>query len=309
MKQRWIYKKLIRTIVPLITFVVICSFQDQMGTPEEPSTLKVISYNIWNGFEWGKDLERREKLIAWINSQNPDVVALQELCGYTKEKLLKDAIRWGHSYAEILKTSGYPVGITSNKPIEVNERILEDMHHGALFCRTWDIDFMVVHLSPFSYEKRRQEAKIVLNRLSKIAEQQNKYIVLGDFNAVSPFDADLYRSNDVLLNSMQESEGQHNHIRNLFHGQLEYGVMSTFLSFPLIDITQKHTIELDQRTSCPTQVFEEKKGKGRPRNSIRIDFILTSPFLGASCVNAKVLNRMETFYLSDHYPVMAEFKL
>ncbi len=308
MKNKAAYAKLTKMILAVVMFIGISAFQDRNENHEEANTLKVISYNIWNGFEWGKDLDRKEKLISWINTQSPDVVALQELCGYTKEKLLEDAKGWGHTYAEILKTSGYPVGITSNKPIKVNERILEDMHHGALCCTTWDVDFMVVHFSPFSYEKRRKEAEIVLEKLSKIVEDRNKYVVLGDFNAVSPFDANLYKGNADLLNSMRESEEKHSHVRNLFHGQLEYGVLSKFLGFPLIDVVQKHTAGLEQRISCPTQVFEKVPGEGRHPGSKRIDYILSSPMLGEACINAKVLNQPETFYLSDHYPVIAEFK-
>jgi len=244
-----------------------------------------------------------------MKAQNPDVVALQELCDYTKEKLLEDAKKWGHPYAEILKPSGYPVGITSKNPIEVKEKILDSMHHGALHCKTSGIDFMVVHFSPFSYEKRRVEAKIVLEKLKDIMSTQDKYIVLGDFNAVSPFDADLYKDKDELLVSKRESEQAHDHVRNLFLGQLEYGVLASFLDFPLIDVVQKYTSGWDQRISCPTQVFEEKEGEGRKSNSTRIDYILTSPFLAEKCSHAKVLNQKETYYLSDHYPVVAEFEL
>ena len=123
----------------------------------ELTELTIISYNIWNGFDWGKDAIRKEKVIEWVKLQDPNVVALQELCGYTREKLLEDAKAWGHAHAEILKTSGYPVGITSSQPIVVKERILENMHHGAMHCQIGDIDFMVVHFSPFSYKKRHED--------------------------------------------------------------------------------------------------------------------------------------------------------
>lgn len=52
---------------------------------------KVITYNIWNGFDWGKDTVRRANLQLWMQNQMPDVVALQELCNYTPEKLDEDA--------------------------------------------------------------------------------------------------------------------------------------------------------------------------------------------------------------------------
>lgn len=298
-----------KIIITLLATVLTFQLQSQEPPQKKVNTMKVISYNIWNGFDWGKDLTRRDQLIAWIASQKPDVVALQELCGYTRQKLLEDAKGWGHNYAEILKNSGYPVGITSNKPIKIQEKILEDLHHGALHCRTWDIDFMVVHFSPFSYKKRREETRIVLDKLSQVAKSRDKYIVLGDFNAVSPFDADLYRGNESLLTSMRASEKEHGHVRNLFQGQLEYGVLSTFLGFPLLDVTQIYTSGLEARLTSPTRIFNRQIKNDKNPNAKRIDYILVSPYLQTTSINARVLNGKETFYLSDHYPVMAEFGL
>lgn len=302
---------ILRKLILYALCLLLLSWQKVYCQPKKDSQtkeqFKVISYNIWNGFDWGKDVARKEKTLSWIKSQNADVVALQELCGYTKEQLKQDAMQWGHAYVEILKTDGYPVGITSNKPIETKERIFDKMHHGALFCRTWDIDFVVVHLSPFSHAKRNEEANIILERLNEGVEKG--CIVLGDFNAVSPFDADLYKTNSTLIPSMKESEKKHMHVQNLHHGQLEYGAISKFLSLPLIDLVQMHTSGLDQRISCPSQVFEDKPGVGRHPESVRIDYILASPKLAKVCVNAKVANLEETYYLSDHYPVVVELKL
>ncbi len=298
-----------RNVIRISIILILLLMVNSLHSEGKATSLRVITYNIWNGFDWGKDSLRYQQALIWINSQNPDIVAMQELNGYTRDKLLVDAKAWGHSYAEILKTSGYSVGITSNKPIEVKERIMENMHHGSLHCQTWGIDFMVIHFSPFSYKKRHEEASIISSRLSEIKKQQDKYMVLGDFNAVSPFDADLYKGNKEMMKSLRESESNNEHVRNLLDDELEFGVLSTFLSFPLIYIVQRHTYGLDERISCPTQVFETQKGEGRHPDSNRIDYILVSPFLANICTNAKVLNGESTHYLSDHYPVIAEFKL
>lgn len=287
-----------------LCFSVLLTFGQEQTIPKN---LKVISYNIWNGFDWGKDLDRKTKFIDWVNTQNPDVFALQELCGYTQEKLLADAKKWGHNYAEILKTSGYSVGITSKEPIKVKEKILDDMHHGGLHCNVYGIDIFVIHFSPFSHQKRREEAKIIMDKLSKLSTGQNKYLVLGDFNALSPFDAHLYKDKTGLLEERRTSEIEHDHVRNLLNDELEYGVLGSLLGYPLIDVVQKFTTSWEDRLSCPTQVFESEKGEGRPKNATRIDYILSSPFLATKCVNAGVLNKKDTYYLSDHYPVMAEF--
>jgi len=270
--------------------------------------LKVISYNIWNGYEWGKDTVRERKAVAWIDAQEADVIALQELCGFTREKLSELAESWGHPFVEILKTQGYPVGITSRKPIEVKERIFEGMHHGAMHCKTYGIDFMVIHFSPSSYKKRNEEASIILSRMSEIRKAQKYYMVLGDFNAVSPFDADYYKDKAKKLESMRAKASNRNNEANLFNGELEYGTISSFLSFPFMDVVQRFTSGYDERISFPTQVFEERPGEGRRYNSSRIDYILTSPELAKKCVDARVLNGHETYYLSDHYPVLAVFE-
>lgn len=292
-------------------FCLVLAIIPQFGFDQvkKAKTLKVISYNIWNGFDFGKDENRRNDLANWVKKQNPEVLALQELCGYTREKLLADAKKWGHDYAEILKTDGYPVGITSKGPITVKARVIENLHHGFLHCKTQGIDFFVVHFSPFSYKKRHKEANAVLNEIKKLRKGQNKYIVLGDFNALSPFDAHFYDKNETVRESMQATEKQHKHVRNLSFNDVEYGVMAKLIGFPLMDVVRKTSATMEDRLSYPTQVFEKEKGAGRASTSLRIDYILTSPFLASKCIDAKVLNKEGTYYLSDHYPVFAEFNL
>ena len=48
----------------LVLILVTGSLYSQEGT----TTLKVITYNIWNGFEWGEDSIRHKKAINWINA-------------------------------------------------------------------------------------------------------------------------------------------------------------------------------------------------------------------------------------------------
>ena len=167
----------------------------------------------------------------------------------------------------------------------------------------------ISHLSVIKNEERKPgQYQINFHRQPK-AGTNIKYIVLGDFNAVSPFDADLYRGNESLLTSMRASEKEHEHVRNLFQGQLEYGVLSTFLGYPLLDVTQIYTSGLEARLTSPTRIFNRQIKNDKNPNAKRIDYILVSPYLQTTSINARVLNGKETFYLSDHYPVMAEFGL
>ena len=84
--------------------------------------IQIISYNIFNGFDWRKDTERQERFIKWVINKDPEVLAMQELCGFTQESLSELAKEWGHMYAVIVKEGGYPVGLTSKKPIIHDKR-------------------------------------------------------------------------------------------------------------------------------------------------------------------------------------------
>jgi len=278
----------------------------------QQSTLKFITYNIWNGYDWGKDEERRANLSNWINEQEPSIVALQELCKYTSEKLKDDASSWGHDFSVLLKTSGYSVGLTSKYPIEIKEKIIEGMHHGALHCKTGGIDVFIIHFSPSSYIKRREEAVIILEKLEKVRKETGQYIVLGDFNAQSPIDADLYDSKGPLLTKLRESNKDKPLKGNLFNGNLDYAVMSSLIAFPLIDICQPFTKGMAERGSFPGQILGKVNNESREEllaRSGRIDYIMASPDLATKCINAKVCNGKENYYLSDHYPVVAEFEI
>jgi len=273
----------------------------------EAGSITVITYNIWNGFDWGKDSIRNDKTIAWIKEKNPDVLALQELCGYTEERLKKDAAQWGHNYYALLKTDGYPVGLTSKKPIVIKEKLRDELWHGMLHCETYGIDFYVVHLSPHDVDFRFKEVTIIAK---KIAEDEAKdFMILGDFNSQSPFDGDQLLEKAFLLerNRTRKSDKGYSNLRL---GNFDFSVMSRFLSLPSIDVTRQF-VPAENRFSFPTPVLvgsfltEEQV----PLTRQRIDYILTSPELANYCTGAQILNGPETAGLSDHYPVIAHFQI
>lgn len=296
----------------LLLFFAVCFCLQTSISQENPNDFKVITYNIWNGFDWGKDEERRTKLQHWMNAQKPDVVALQELCNYTPEKLKEDALAWGHKYSVLLKTSGYSVGLTSKYAIEIKEKIREGMHHGALHCKTNGIDFLVVHLHPGSIKRRREEASILAHKLDSIVRSTTKYIALGDFNAHSPFDADLYDPDSYLLNRLRKSNQEKGLDGNIVNNTLDYSVISEFLSLPLFDVVQKYTSGLKERGSFPGRILSSvnKESEDQLVSRLeRIDYILVSSELMSKSTGAKVHNGEENWYLSDHYPVSATFLL
>ncbi|MEM1260402.1 MAG: endonuclease/exonuclease/phosphatase family protein [Bacteroidota bacterium] len=273
----------------------------------EPLPVKIMTYNIWNGFDWGKDTIRKAKFIEYIKDKAPNVLALQELCGYDEEQLRKDAKKWGHGYVQLLKTDGYPTGLTSDRPIELKERLLSPFWHGLLHCKTYGIDFFVVHLSPADALTRLKEAQQISRRIRSI--KSDSYIVLGDFNAFSPMDATWIEENDALRQRYIESTDEK--YSNLRSGEFDYSVISTFLGLPCVDVCLGKT-NLQEGDTFPTQIFmdeDQRKTGSKAQNSQRIDFILAAPLLAKRCIKADILNINGPHLLSDHYPVMAEFML
>ena len=270
--------------------------------------LKVITYNIWNGFDFRKDIDRKNGVIDWLVDQKPDVLALQELCGYNQEALLEDAKKWGHNHAVILKDNCHSVGLTSVRPIVIKEKVLDGLWHGMLHCETFGIDFFVVHLSPKDRDFRVKESNIII---SKIASTDNgSFMVLGDFNSHSPFDGDIDLVSPEFLERIRMSDLNNKANNNLIDGEFDYSVMSSFMSYPLIDVTQRFVGSQDRFTFPGEVLLKNYKSKeSLEKNRRRIDFIMVSRELAKKCVNATVHNDKETGLLSDHYPVVAEFKL
>ena len=295
----------------LITLVLIQVIPFLAFSQTHQESFKVITYNIWNGFDWGKDDVRRGQLQQWVNQQQADVVALQELCKYTPKKLEADAKTWGHNYSILLKKDGYSVGLTSKFPIELKEKIREGMHHGALHCETNGIDFIVVHLSPHSIKKRREETKVLKEKLESIKRENSKYIVLGDFNAHSPFDAGFYDTDGPFMRRVRKNDKGKGLDGNVYLGDLDYSVISSFLSLPLYDVVRKFTNGMEGRGSFPGRVLgsiNNETDEQLVSRMERIDYILVSPGLEQKCVNAEVCNGKANWMLSDHYPVIAEFR-
>ncbi len=280
-------------VLILLSFTLLGEARSQ--TSPQNDTIKVISYNIWNGFEWGKDTEREADFIDFINHEKPQILALQELCGFTQEKLSALAKQWGHPYAIIHKEGGYPVGITSSEPIELIEKLNEKCGHGALHVQIMGYDLIVTHLNPFSSSQRLMESNTILDYMDSVGLKEN-VMLMGDLNAHSPFDADYLEKYSTAIIQKRKAE-------NLTNGRFDYTVISNFMGFPLIDICQKF-VGAAHRDSFPTLVFSSKDGAINDRSGERIDYIMVSCDLEASVLNCFVANRGVTDYLSDHYPVI-----
>ena len=205
------------------------------GQPAGKEKLRVISYNIWNGFE--HDASRRANFINWIKGQQPDILAMTELVGFTEKDLGQLASEYGHKYYAIVKEEGYPVGITSNEPITVVKKQMEGFWHGMLHVKTHGLNMIVTHLSPHDWKFRLKEAQMLTSYIQD--NQLDNCMVMGDFNAYSPFDADWVETHAQLIENMQKWDAEQEAYRNMRDGRFDYSVLSKFLSIGLTDICRR----------------------------------------------------------------------
>lgn len=286
-----------------LTFGIHLSTFSQQAKKE----LKVITYNIWNGFDWGKDTARNERLIQWVKEQNPDVLALQELCNYDVDKLKKDAAQWGHSYVQILKEKGYPTALTSKEPIILIEKNVDNFWHGLLHVQTYGVDFYVLHLSPSDADFRLREAQQIKFRIQELST--DAYIILGDFNAHSPLDAYWMESKTALKTKMANEKNEK--YSNLRLDEFDYAPMSEFLSIPAIDVSLGK-VDREASFTFPSPALiglYDQTAESIIQNRVRIDYILASPALAKTCSLVEIFNHGVPETLSDHFPVMAVFEV
>ncbi|MBB6502630.1 endonuclease/exonuclease/phosphatase family protein [Pedobacter cryoconitis] len=272
--------------ISIIAILVLLSGKAAMAqTP-----VKIISYNVYNYFEGEKD--RKQKFINWAKLQQADVIAYQELLNISAAELESLGKAIGHPYTELAKEQGYSVGITSRFPIKNVKKIIKGMHHGFMLAQIGNLQFAVVHFSPFSYQKRQQEVAMVVDSLGGSSK---KTIVLGDMNSYAASDSAYYKRNDRLNQLLKGDESSH--ITNVNNGKLDYSVTGYLMNKGFVDSWRLKRINFDN--SYPSRVSGTVLNSARER----IDFIFISPDLQAKVVKSLVIKDQITAELSDHYPV------
>ncbi|MEE2939213.1 MAG: endonuclease/exonuclease/phosphatase family protein [Planctomycetota bacterium] len=267
-------------------------------------SLRFITYNVYYVFSRGTEVEAGS---AWIASQEPDVVALQELTNISEARLAELAAGWDHDHSALLKTSGFSVGLTSVHPIEVVERALDGFHHGCLHARVSGIDVFVVHLSPFKWSVREREAEAILSRVEPLLDERRDVVVLGDFNALSGHDSIALTALPEQLEKARWSDAEHGHVENLRDGEFDFAVMQSFFDAGLVDQQERF---LDRapgaRWTFTTGIWSEEK-RDAPEGGTRIDYVLASPEMAARARCARVVREGVVNRTSDHYPVIVDF--
>ena len=262
--------------------VIAASLRGCSAFAEVTETFKIVNWNVLYGFNHKKSVKQGAN---WIKKQAADVVALQELNGHNQTGFKELAAEWRHDHAAILKKGGFPVGLTSNQPIEVIERRVKDFHHGYLHCKTHGIHFFVVHFWPGKY----WEADWILDKTAPLIERGEKVIILGDFNGNSRKDEDFLIANATLR-------------------KRDYTFVDKVEAKGFVDIVHKHDPEA--KISQPSSITIPRWTKDLKELKLkryRIDFVFADKSFAEQSHSGTISLAREIETISDHYPVIVEF--
>ena len=270
-----------------------------MGGMMQAQTFKVLSYNIYKGLMCDSSVNKQD-FAKWVSKLQPDIVALQEVNGFTQAKLSQLAADYGHPYAVLLKKEGYPVALTSRFPIVNVQKVIDNMHHGFILAQVKDYNILVTHLSPHKYKKRGEEVDMLLSTV-KATHPKGKWLMMGDFNAYSPLDKDSYKDGLVRERTRQLEMKYKSH-QNLKNGELDFSVIEKVLNGGFCDALKLKN--QDYVSSAPTKVLEYSDLDTNP--TFRIDYIFVSQSLKKKVAECCIIKDDYTDNHSDHYPIWLE---
>ncbi len=293
------YLKFITLVLTAIPLLFSCT-EKKKDTVTSGDTLRLITYNVWYGFT--RLPERKTEWLEWMKQQQPDIVALQELNEYTPEQLEEDALTWGHSHTALLKTEGFPTGVTSRFPIEDVQRTQEGFHHGLMRVKIKGIYFYIIHLHPSNWEVRIKEVNQILKDIGQLPSDV-PVVLAGDFNTFSRHDSVFY-SHGRLIPFFQQRDVQYNE-QNLNEGRLDYTAIDELLKQGFEDTeVMFRGSEYEFTGSFPTLIEKE----GEHGDLRRLDYVFVNDKLSGKILEAEIVANQTTRFLSDHLPMIVDFR-
>ncbi len=258
--------------------------------------MKILYINIYEGCE---EPERFENLTRFIKKVNPDFLGLSELNQWQNnnyQKLKEFEEKSGlKNVAFAHATSGYNLGIFSNQKNTYKKIITRSFKTGMIRTdfkyKNQDLCLILTHLHSENEDLRLKELKTVLAN----APKDIYCLLMGDLNSLSP--QDFYDKEKLLrfMKSINSSKFGTTSIR--------MDVIKKIESFGFMDCIKKFSKKFEYSVPSPYNKDKEHFQK------LRLDYFFTNKQLFQFLKSAQIIRNKETDQLSDHYPILAEFRL
>lgn len=259
--------------------------------------MRVMTYNILTGGLDEDGGDRFEPIVSVIRQQSPDILTLNE-CNHFE----RDGYRRFYKFERALgmrgvlgiAPSGFHVAVFTRIGELVQHEVVSDWVQHAILrlkMRIAGEPFTVVsaHLCPFGGEIRLSEAQY----LAGSTRHQERSLVAGDMNALSPHDVGQYRPDEWAPR------------RRARHwlpggGGLDTRAIAVMEDSGLVDLARKAQVPF-----TPTALTPLRSSPSSPY-SVRIDYLFASPPLAAGLSSAHVVTGATAEAASDHYAVVAD---
>lgn len=282
---------------------VLCNLLIGSCSSKEDRICRLLQYNIADGM-WYDQFNNYDRFVQWMQLQHPDIAAFCEAAThwdaekrklqrgdssrYLPDNLSRLASRWGHPYVAVgAFQDNYPVAVTSHFQFEFVRPIGGDsLSHGALHVKTRGVNYVVVHLwpQPYSLQDKDKTRSDNLGDSTRVGEiryilrktlydpqfaDEKYWVMLGDFNTLSPVDSMYYNpaANYLIHRIVRES-------------------------YPCDAVAAFHPGEF-----VPSE----------NRNKKRIDFVYCSEAMSHRLTGARTLDDEFTRTASDHKPTLVTF--
>lgn len=275
--------------MPWICRLFLATFSIGMMGCASPAPIRLINWNTYHLFDHQK---HKAAATQWLAEQAPTIAAFQEMLHLDETQFQELALTWGHEHAVMHKESGYPVALSSSKPITVVERRTKGFHHGYLHARTHGFDIFVVHFWP----GKIHEAEHIARLAQQLADDGHAVLIVGDFNAE-------IRHDEAYLQA-------HGHLGTVDDGQrsFDYRITDAFLDAGFVDVTHQHTPDANYTFGSPALIPRWRKDMADVHTARRrIDYILVDANTAARVRHADVVtDDLSVGLWSDHYPVRTQ---
>ncbi len=253
--------------------------------------MKIASWNV-NSVK-----ARRERLLAWLEKHQPDVLCLQELKTQEDGFPAAEIQALGYHAAVLGQRTYNGVAILARSELEDVRRTLDDgdsdVESRLLSARVNGVRVICCYVpngQEITSEKYAYKLRWLDRLLAYLAHHHvasEPLVLCGDFN-IAPEDRDCYDPP-----SWTDSVLCHVQVRERWQRLIELG---------LIDTYRLHEQAAGKFSWWDYRMLSFPKGKG-----LRIDFVLVTQPLAERCVSASIDREERKGKLpSDHAPVMAE---
>ena len=297
--------KLKRTALPVLVSLIV-SYSAISQTKE---SLSIVSYNVMYGFNHGT---AEKNAIQWIQKEKPDIIAFQELKGYSKTRFKELAQKWQHNYSYLWERTraSQPIAISSNAPItSVKEIKKKKSDRGYLIAESNGIHFIIVHLHPNNRNKRAQELQSILQSCDSLTKLQRDFCVLGDFNAMLPSDKDYADTHLKPRLANRIKKGKCGDL-NTTCLDWDYTVLQKITKTNWVDVIGLHLLNKEKYIkenrygTFPSTASENISSiEVRNQHLHRLDHVFMNPRIAEKVIDARIFQEPQQEIISDHYPV------